>query len=384
MPNTLPGCFFLEHFQEDGGVLNQIELKTLPFRIGRDSGSDYIIASRHISKQHAEFFANGDRLNVRDLGSTNGTFVNGASVKESALKNDDIVHLATHEMRVVSGAPATVMQQTCMVSEGRQQNIFYQDLLREILREKTVRSVFQPVVRLSDKSIVGYEALGRVIADNPKISTSELFSVANLCESASDLSRIFRTAAFRDAARIPGEFYFFVNVHPEELAETYFLSLLKENIGQLPKRCRVVLEIHEDTMVDATALLRFQSQVKALGVKIAYDDFGAGQSRLAELVDAPPDFIKIDMKLVRGIDKSPGRQEMIGALHQLAKKRGITMIAEGVETVNEAAVCQRLGCELGQGYLLGRPQSISLFVKSRQTDEVDLGPIFREVARRNA
>jgi EAL domain-containing protein (putative c-di-GMP-specific phosphodiesterase class I) len=146
----------------------------------------------------------------------------------------------------------------------------------------------------------------------------------------------------------------------------------------------VVLEIHEDTMVDAVALKRFHEQVKEMGLQIAYDDFGAGQPRLAELAEAPPDFIKLDMKLVRGIDQSPGRQELIKALRHLADQRNILMIAEGLETQAEADVCQRLGCELGQGYLLGRPQSVSLFVKGQRTEEMDLRPVRRELARREA
>jgi len=385
MPAEQDIDYYLEHFLQKDGVLSQVPLPRLPFCIGRNGGSDYIIASRDVSKRHVEFFLRQDQLHVRDLGSTNGTFLNGAPVTEAALQDGDILHVATHELRVVFGAPVSGCDQaevTCRKSLARPQNIFYQDLLREILREKTVRTVFQPVVRLHDRATVGYEALGRVITDDMNVNTGELFSVANLCESASDLSRIFRSVAFRDAVRIPGEYYFFVNVHPVELAEAYFLTLLRDALLDLPERCKVVLEIHEDTMVDSAALCRFHQQVKEMGLKVAYDDFGAGQPRLAELAEAPPDFIKLDMKLVRGIDQSSGRQELIKALRQLSSQQNITMIAEGIETQQEADMCRDLGCELAQGYLLGRPQSVSLFVKAGRTEELDLGAVRRELKRR--
>ena len=92
---------------------------------------------------------------------------------------------------------------------------------------------------------------------------------------------------------------------------------------------------------------------------MAYDDFGAGQARLHELAEAPPNFIKLHLTLIRDIHQSHARQELVQALNHVSKDLGVDLIAEGIETEEEAAVCRGLGCRFGQGYLFGRPQSVA-------------------------
>lgn len=92
-----------------------------------------------------------------------------------------------------------------------------------------------------------------------------------------------------------------------------------------------------------------------LGLQFAYDDFGAGQARLIELSDIPPDYLKFDRGMIEGIETATPRQEMVSALLRVVRRLGVRVIAEGVETELVAAICQRLGCDLGQGYLFGRP-----------------------------
>ena len=92
-----------------------------------------------------------------------------------------------------------------------------------------------------------------------------------------------------------------------------------------------------------------------LGLQFAYDDFGAGQARLIELSDIPPDYLKFDRGMIEGIESATPRQEMVSALLRVVRRLGVRVIAEGVETELVATICQRLGCDLGQGYLFGRP-----------------------------
>ncbi len=101
---------------------------------------------------------------------------------------------------------------------------------------------------------------------------------------------------------------------------------------------------------------------------IAYDDFGSGQARLTELADVPPDFVKLDIRLVRGIHRDSGRQSLVQVINQLTEEFGIRVIAEGIETAEEAAMCRRLGCPLGQGYLFGKPDAAEAFAAGRKHD----------------
>ncbi len=119
---------------------------------------------------------------------------------------------------------------------------------------------------------------------------------------------------------------------------------------------RLVLEIHEAAITDAGSMSQLQEGLRALGIGLAYDDFGSGQARLAELSAAPPDYLKFDRSMVSGIDQaSANRRRVLAALVAMATDLGIAPVAEGLEHGEEAAVCAELGFTLGQGYLFGVP-----------------------------
>lgn len=103
-------------------------------------------------------------------------------------------------------------------------------------------------------------------------------------------------------------------------------------------------------------MLEYKAILGEIGVKIAYDDFGAGQSRFLELVKAPPHYLKFDRCLIQDIhEANPQQLKMIRSLVESARDAGITTLAEGVEKQEEAIVCSELGFQLGQGYYFGRP-----------------------------
>ena len=139
-------------------------------------------------------------------------------------------------------------------------------------------------------------------------------------------------------------------IEPAELGRQ-----LRAIVDALGPDQRAVIEIHESAVTDLAAMERIRAQLHALDVGLAYDDFGAGQSRLMELVEVPPDYLKLDMSLVRDIDRSGKRQELVRALVHVMTDLGIAVLAEGVEREAEGATCIELGCALGQGYLYGRP-----------------------------
>jgi EAL domain-containing protein (putative c-di-GMP-specific phosphodiesterase class I) len=93
-------------------------------------------------------------------------------------------------------------------------------------------------------------------------------------------------------------------------------------------------------------------------IGLAYDDFGAGQARLTELAEVPPDFIKLDRSLIRDIDRGIARQDVIKALNKVCADLEVESIAEGIETEAEAAICRGLGSRYGQGFLFGRPECL--------------------------
>ena len=308
------------------------------------------------------------------MGSTNGTFVNGQRIQEAVLNHGDIVHVAHKEFRFGQDVAVVGPDGEVVITDHASgplpvsaiQNAGY---LKELLQRQSVRTLFQPIANLQTHEVMGHEALGRGTHDSLSASPAYLLSVAAQCNLAPELSRLFRRNAVREAGRLPAGSRLFLNLHPSELRDAEFLKTLEGVPEALGGGRQVVLEFHEEAVADAAAMRRLRDRLTALGIGLAYDDFGAGQARLAELADVPPDFIKLDKALIHGLHESQGRQELVRALTRLCADLGIRIIAEGIEVMEEAEACLGLGCHFAQGYLFGRPQPLpaAADIRSRET-----------------
>jgi EAL domain-containing protein (putative c-di-GMP-specific phosphodiesterase class I) len=124
-------------------------------------------------------------------------------------------------------------------------------------------------------------------------------------------------------------------------------------------------EISESLVTSPASMREFSNELKNLQIELAYDDFGAGQARLTELAEAPPNYLKFDRGLIAGIDTAPpSKVQLVKTLLRYAQDLGVITLAEGVETEGEANVCADLGFKLGQGYYYGRPAAIESLVPS--------------------
>ena len=117
-----------------------------------------------------------------------------------------------------------------------------------------------------------------------------------------------------------------------------------------------MLEIHEAAVTDLAAMAVLQSHLNDLQISLAYDDFGAGQARMLDLIEVPPDILKFDISLVRDIDQSSEKHiTLVQTLVAMVRDLGISPLAEGIESEAEAATCLEIGFELAQGFHFGRP-----------------------------
>jgi len=146
---------------------------------------------------------------------------------------------------------------------------------------------------------------------------------------------------------------FFVNLHPYEVRAGTFGSV-REPLRAVAER--VVFEVTERASLEPGPLLDATlAEIRSTGFRVAIDDLGEGYAGLASLVHLQPEFVKIDMSLVRGIDRAVLRRSIVGAIVRIARESGFTVIAEGVETTAECDALAELGCDFLQGYLFGRP-----------------------------
>ena len=232
------------------------------------------------------------------------------------------------------------------------------ELLR-ILQHKLLTPLFQPLVRLSDGTIWGYEALIRGPSDSALHSPILLFKTAqafDLLEPLEMLCRELSITAFADA-KVDG--LLFLNVNPLLLLTSDHPSGITKRLiqqaGLQPER--IVIELSEQFQVEDTQL--FISAVKhyrEFGFNIAIDDLGSGFSGLKLWSEIQPDIVKIDRYFIDQLHRDPIKKAFVKNIIELAKNTGSCIVAEGIETSEELLTCKQLGAELGQGYLLGRPE----------------------------
>ncbi len=217
----------------------------------------------------------------------------------------------------------------------------------------TTWMAFQPIVNWSTKEVYGYEALAR--SDDPSLgSPLALIETAESLGRLVALGRHLRSLVAAAIPTLPPGANVFMNIHPRDLED----ADLYDPQSPLAKSAdRIVIELTERASLEASpdALARLMA-LKNLGYRIAIDDVGAGHAGLATFARIDPDVAKIDMGLVRGIDRDARKQKVIRAMTGLCKELKVLVIPEGVETAAERDALVEAGCELLQGYLFGRPQ----------------------------
>jgi EAL domain-containing protein (putative c-di-GMP-specific phosphodiesterase class I) len=329
-----------------------------PYIVGRGSGVSLYLRFRTVSGRHASLSVKQGELFLQDLGSTNGTFVNGTRIERDQpvrVVEDDLIHIAEAPFRVCRQSAAQLIgtyadnvcdQALAMVQFDR------------LMSERLVRPHFQSIVSLSDASSIGFEILGRGSVFGLE-SAGALFQVADQLNLQVELSQLLRWEGIRVGCDLPGRPTLFVNTHPREMIDADGLVDSLRRVRNMAGDTKLVLEIHEASVTNPALMKMLHASLRELDMLLAYDDFGAGQARLAELIEARPDFVKFDISLIHDIDKaSESRRGMLETLVKMVRDLDIRALAEGIETAEEGEACLDLGFELAQGYFYGRPAPV--------------------------
>ena len=274
-----------------------------------------------------------------------------AYVGASLVRHDSSIDGRLIIYRGVEEAIADAMQQR--EREERQRNVY----LRRILRGGQVRAVYQPIVDLVERRVIGYEALTRLKREGFR-SPDQLFRVAHESGALWTLERLCRQRALETLPPLEEDQLLFLNIEPDsmfdpQLRDAAFLRQMKD-AGLAPRR--VVLEVTEHAAVrDFASLRRVLEEIRAMGFRLAMDDVGSGYAGLQSIAEIRPDFLKIDMSLVRDLHLNAIKRELITTIRRFSEKTGIAIVAEGVESEAELASLANVGVRCAQGFLFAEP-----------------------------
>ncbi|MCC6751002.1 MAG: EAL domain-containing protein [Deltaproteobacteria bacterium] len=260
--------------------------------------------------------------------------------------------------------------QTEATDVGRQKLAVQTRVLDRAIANRSFNMVYQPIVNIHDHSIFAYEALVRCTQPelrNPHV----LFSVAEQAGRIWPLSRLLRKMAVDSVTSMPDGSLLFVNLHPLDFNDP---ELLRPEPFIVEHAANLVLEVTERaTITDFEHFRRNMDVLRSSGVRIAVDDLGSGYAALSSVAELNPDFIKFDMTLIRGIDQSPIRRNLLRNMVAFAVEAGTQVIAEGVETRAELDTLRELGCHFVQGFFLAMPlPPFTLEIAPRQPSPEEL------------
>ncbi len=230
--------------------------------------------------------------------------------------------------------------------------------LKQIIDAGDVRTLVHPIVDLSSMRVVAYEALSRGPAGSEFEHPDKLFKVAYDADLVMRLERLCRKRAIEAAASMPEGRKLFLNVEPEAVADPELRDIVTNTLleDSPVEPDRIVLELTERAAIsDFVAFRATLELLRALGFSISVDDAGAGYASLQCLAEVRPEWLKVDLSLVRGCDGDEVRRSLITSLVTFAQSAGVNLIAEGIETEAELDMVRRLGVKFGQGFYFGKP-----------------------------
>ncbi len=233
-----------------------------------------------------------------------------------------------------------------------------------ILNNKTLQTYFQPIVDIKKNEIYAYECLSRGLKeDGTLMGSSLIFKTAAKNDLLYYLDREARECALTNAHANKIDKKIFINFVPTSIynPDTGLKDTFEwvDKLGHDP--ANIVFEIIEtEHIIDTAHLKSFLESYRKLGFEIALDDIGSGYSSLSLLSELRPDYIKVDMGIIRDIDKNKFKQSIFNALNHICKENGIKILAEGVETKEELDYCISKETDYVQGFYFSKPTLIPI------------------------
>jgi len=304
-------------------------------------------------------FAKPIELPSVDSAVTVGASVGVTLVDRSGIEIDQIITQADAAMYRAKASPG---QSFCFFEPGMDKAVTERARtereLREAIAADAIEPFFQPLVELSTGRILGYEALARWRQQDGAVKDpDEFIPIAEECGLIGDLYFGLLAKAAREAREWDQGTILSINLSPLQFSDPWLVGrTLKvlNHAGLSPARLEV--EITESALVSELETARAViANFKRQGIKVSLDDFGTGYSSLRHLSELHFDKLKIDRSFISNIDTNLDSQTIVQAVTSMAHHLGLQVIVEGVETEASAQSVRDFGCDVGQGFLYGRP-----------------------------
>jgi len=268
-------------------------------------------------------------------------------VLRKPFRNEQLVRAITDALKTQQRLSEVVrVQQEAVQNEE-------QLMLEECFNSEHLSLALQPVARGVSGEVVAFEALLR--CEHPVLNGPlPVIRTAERNGRLGELTDVVFKRAAQWLRRLPSSISLFINLHPEDLSNTEAMIARLKFLQ--PWASRVVLEVTERSRLQSIDCWEDSvCAAKQRGFAIAVDDLGSGYNSLGMLADLQPRYIKIDMSIIRGVDREPRKQRLVEMLSRFATTTGSELVAEGVETETEARALRQNGVHLLQGYYFGRP-----------------------------
>jgi EAL domain-containing protein (putative c-di-GMP-specific phosphodiesterase class I)/DNA-binding response OmpR family regulator len=327
-------------------------------------GNDVIIATSHAGANDFYCFARNFK------GVQTQTTKNLERTARAALRSLSVDPDIADEIVIFAGGsttqPQPVIAQRILYnavreakdSAERRETRYYNSLRERVARSvhaRTIRTVFQPLLNLQTRDVLGYEALSRGPAGSEIESPDVIFEIARDFDLIWDLERLCIENVEPFLPEISKRGYLFFNL------ESHFIQQLQQRGTQvfdpfLKHRNSIVIEITERSAIrDYRTFRRTLHNLKSMGFKIAIDDCGSGYASLEAVAELQPDYLKVGHSLFHGLDTDPIRTKLVDLVARCAETVGATTIAEAIENEAQLRICKDLGIQHGQGFLFARP-----------------------------
>ena len=366
MPECALGLAWLEAYSGEGGSVERTPVEPFPFLIGRDESATMQVRSNRVSREHASIVREGNAYRVKDLGSTNGTFLNGRRVETALLNDGDILTLADVELSFVSSRGAQRQDTVTQViapqgPDDEEENVVLAVVrgarhLHEMILHGCFENLFQPLVDLESAAVFGYEMLSEHDWGPANRSAAEQLLLSADCRLTTRLRQLRRMSAVEAAGGLPGELHLFLKLDASEIGAAWLADSLGALCARLAPGQRLVIEVPDSAVSNTPYTRDFRRNLHEKEIAIAHDGFAGSASQLKHMSGISPHFLKLAPSLIRGIHRNPQCQRQVQGVVRAAREGGFEVVAVGIRVEEESVALSSLGCRFGQGPFYGDPQ----------------------------